>query len=244
MTELFEKYYGNSLSSKERSDFELKLKSDETFAQDYDAYVMMMDHMDAKNDISNALASLDEIHNETQPQKETKKNVHTRYWVALGLITLLALAAYFVTRTNTVAKPSPREIFASNFEPAPISFGTKGSDLDQKLQQIDSDYRAKKYDAVIDEIAQLNLDSLNDNRLYLMLASASIARDNFSQARDALKPLENSSQFINEYRWYSALSYLGEENPEAAKSFLIDIPESSNYSAKAKAILSNLEIKK
>ena len=243
MTELFEKYYQNKLTSSERLDFDQKLKSDNEFAQDYDAYVMMMDYMGSKDDINNALNNLNNVHEELkQEEPSVKKNKATifrflRSPIAAVFVLFMGLALfYFYTQLNNKID-SPQELFAAHFSPASISLITKGDNIDKLLAQVDSDYKANRHENVINTLNQINIDSLDKNELYLMLASSYIATGSYSQSRTALKPLESVTQYRNEFYLYTGLSYLGEDNVSDAKSFLVEIPKSSNYFTKAESIL-------
>ena len=243
MTELFEKYYQNELSTSERLDFDQKLNSDPEFAQAYEAYIMMMDYMESKDDINNALNNLNDVHEEfKQNDSPTNKNRTTIFKflkspLAVVFILLICIALfYFYTVLNSKID-SPEEIFATHFTPAPVSLTTKGDDIEKFLAQINLDYSANKHESVINALDQINIDSLGENRLYLMLASSYIATGAYSKSRSILKPLESLRQFRNDYYWYTALSYLGEARKDEANTFLTKIPKDSNYFDRAKSIL-------
>ena len=246
MTELFEKYYQNKLSASERLEFDQKLKSDTEFAQDYETYVMMMDYMDSKDDINNALNNLNEVHEELKKEEPPKNKNQTTIFrflkspIAAVFILFMGVALFYLYTIFSNKIDNPQELFATHFTPASISLTTKGIDSEKILAQINLDYNANKHKDVINALDQINIDSLNDNRLYLMLGSSYIAIDSFSQARAVIKPLEQSIQFRNEFYWFTGMSFLGENDGSSAQLFLNSIPKSSNYFSKAQTILSNL----
>ncbi len=228
MTELFEKYYTNTLSEEERNSFELRIKTDSSFAEDYEAYVLMMEHMDSKEAIHSALSVLDDVHSNSNDVKPPPRGNNLRFLVAILILLASACILYFWLSSENKEIENDM-IFASNFQPATISIATKGDDLNAQLMQINSDYRKKEYTSVINSIDQLNIDSLALNELYLMLGSARIATNDFEGARRAMQPLENSAQFRNDYFWYTSMSYLGEGKFLEAKAMLREIPIESNY---------------
>ncbi len=236
MTELFEKYYAKTLSEDERIDFENRIKSDEEFAADYEAYVMMMVHLDTKDEINTALNVLDDVHGEQNDNSASGSNF-VKVLIGVILLSIFAYGIYRLASTPEKKEESPRAIFASYFEPAPVSLATKGGDIERVLAQINLDYSVNKHIKVINALNQMNLDSIGDNKLFLMLGSSFINNGFYKESREALKPLESSSQFKNEYYWYTAMSFLGEGNLDAAKDVLMNIPQDSNYYSRAQSIL-------
>jgi hypothetical protein len=236
MFELFEKYYTNSLSKEERSDFEKKMKSNDSIAQDYGDFVMMMEHLDKKEEINTALNSLNEVHDEKKRNTPIFGIKMIRLLVAAILLPFLVYTVYFVTSTN-YSEESAEEIFASNFKSASISLIGKGIDSTVVLAEINADYNNANYSEVINALSTMEIDSFKDNRIWLMMACSYIEERKYSIAREALLPLENAAQFQNDFYWYTAMSFLGEGNVEKARSFLRKIPEDSNYFARAKDIL-------
>ncbi|MEM9547354.1 MAG: hypothetical protein AAGA77_15350 [Bacteroidota bacterium] len=179
-------------------------------------------------------AAIGKVENEGKEAKIKRLTWMRRAGVAILLLMLGWWGMFLFGTTDTKLA---KTIYADNFEPAPVDISKKGIKMEKKLDEINSNYNSANYLLVVDALNKLNIDSIGDNSLILMLGSSLIINGNFEESRVAMQPLQFSLQFQNEYYWYSAMSFLAEGELINARRLLSKISEDSYYSDKAKAIL-------
>ncbi|MEE9439941.1 MAG: hypothetical protein V3V14_13120 [Saprospiraceae bacterium] len=239
MNKLFEKYYNKTLANDECNKLEHQFEQDRELLGDYKAFVMMMEHIAHRPKTIAALNNLNEVHQGYKAVKPPKiKNDLKKVLIYLSIGLLIGLTVYYYVSNQTNAEIAPtNNLYAQYFKPATISLTTKGDNQSNLLNIINTNYRTKKYQEVINDFEKLEQTTLQDKRLILMLGNALIAIGNHVEGQKTLLPLKDSNQFKNEYLWYTGLSYLAEDKKDLSMLLLNQIPKSSNYFAKAQKII-------
>lgn len=237
MNEIYEKYYLNQLSEGEKKDFENQLSSDQAIAQDYDAYVLIQEHLKTSTQINSALSNLNEVHDKAKVPTRVRSLFSQKITIAATLI--LVAAAIFLMRPKTAS--SSQELFAQNFTPAKISLVTKGDTQKEATATLSQTYNSNNYSQTIAYFLE-NKDLLTDDpRINLMIGNAYLKTGSYEKARSQFELLNKRPNFKTEYHWYKGLSYLAEGNSENARAEFIKIPTSSNYYLKSQEILQSLK---
>lgn len=239
MNELYEKYYLNKLSENERKEFEKQLSSDQSVSEDYNAYVLIQDHLKSSTNINSALSNLDEVHKSSKAPAKVRSLFSQKITVAATLF--LVAAAIFLMRPK--AAHSNQELFAQNFTPAKISLITKGDNQEEAMAKLSQLYNFENYSQTIAYYLEKKDLLTGDSRINLMIGNAYLKTAHYEQARNQFELLDNNPNFQTEYLWYSGLSYLAEDDNKNAASQLNKIPMSSNYYLKSQEILGKIKSK-
>jgi predicted negative regulator of RcsB-dependent stress response len=157
--------------------------------------------------------------------------------LAASLVVLLSIYIYTLTQN---ASKSPSELFASNYEAAPISM-ERGLSNDT-LASIVRLYNAKKYVEVTPSLTQYAASHLSNNDIQLALALCQMETNDFSASENSLTFLiQNDNEFKEKAQWYLGMLYLKQGQKENAIKLLESFTNEHFYYKKGKEILKSLK---
>lgn len=233
---LFENFLDGQLSNEERLDFEERLKKDLDFQNDFEMYKETSAYLKNKfdpetisfkeniNTISNNYFS-----NSNKKEKRVVK-LETWYYAAASIVVLLGFW-FFMQNSNPQYSDYNTHEMAAFVERAE-------SNSDIKMAEVA--FNSKNY-----KEASLYLEKILKNNpsseFQYFYAISLLEQNQFLKAETQLDTLKRSNTIYKEKAlWYLALSKLKQEKWEECKSYLNQIPETSEDYEKAQQLLDKL----
>lgn len=233
LLETIERYYNDTMSKEERSDFELKLKKDPVFktqVEDIKTLILGIENQSLKEQL--------DVFHETMPKINSKDASTSHFFslrkLAAAVVILLAVTGFWWFNT-----PQHEKLYAKFFTPdpgLPTVMSSNNADT-YAFYNAMVDYKQGDYTTAISKWKILHDVKPENDTLNYFLGVAHMANDN---EQIAISFLENASQnsdfvWLNEAYYYLGLANLKAGNLEDAKSYL----QQSN-STNSKALLSKL----
>ena len=239
MTELFEKYYNKEMDSLQAKDFESKLKQDPNFEQSYTQYKDMIEHVAIRKETNIALSGLRKVtENKRSSSTKSAKVRFIKPWMIAAAAVMIPIIYYFLLPMGQ-SPSTPQSLFADNFE-VPMVSTTRGKSDDTDYNQMVKVYQEGDYKTVISMSNEMKIKDNQIESATLMICGALMARGEYSETRDRIGLLKTDERYINDFYWYSAMTYLAQGNVSGAKEQLSQIPNTSNYHLKSQMIISEL----
>lgn len=242
--DLIERHLRKELTGEEARQVEELIVKDIVFARELDLhkeihYVIADKGLD---DFRQKVKEASEPYVSLSAAGRQAKNAFPFYLKIAAAITLLIGT---VTIFYLIQPEDQNDLFAKYFTPyeAPMNFRSDGtSGTDDAWKQALAYYDAGKYQEAVPYLEKVVIDK-PDNTLakllkgvsYLAIGSTAQAEENFSAI---IKDGQN--MFVEQAKWYLALTYLKEEKTEDAKILLISI-ESGAYHDNAQELLRSIE---
>ncbi len=230
--ELIEKYFKETLSETERAQFNTYLNEDESFKKEFE-FISNLQETIVQKEREETKALLQSF------EQSVKQRNWKKWLVAASIVLLLGLgySLFFL-------KPSPDQLFASNFEPyanviQPVVRGLNESDLKTKAFVA---YENKEYELAETYFSQIYTKDKEPYSLFY-LANTELAMGNISEGKRLLNnylelPIDSLTEKAN---WYLALAHLkGGEIEDAQRRLRKIIQEDGYQSKQAKLILKKL----
>ena len=223
--DLIEGYFQNSLSPKQRLEFNELIRKDEAFKNEF------LFQKDLKKAISN---------HQNQELKQTlegfERNLHRGSlfsvvpgkWMAAAAIILLLSVGTWVTRNYVF--PSNERIFELYYEPYPntVMPVVRGSEVNSIEYRAFVAYESAEYHKAINLFNSVENPDAKHIRFYKAMCYLSVGKS--TQAIETLMPLaDDSSNLIDRLdwrqkaQWYIALAYIEQGKEQEALYFLKDL---------------------
>lgn len=233
-----QQYLDNSMSSKEKSNFEKELESNSELKKDFDLISDIESELGNEKLVSfkNILSEI--VDTPTQEnQKEGKRVFFSRRILSIAAsLLLLAGLAFWMFSTPQKDYSSLAD---SNFVHFPSANAVRGEDQSDK--SLFENYELKKYDVAAPKLKAEGLKT-GDERTLLIAAISYLAIENSEEAILLLKKTSNTSILANKRNYYLGLAYLKKNQVLDAKNFFILVNESDQFFfKKSQVILKQLE---
>lgn len=226
--EQIEQYIKGELSPAEASQFAQRLTEDATLAKEVADYrsAQLAIAATIREDLRRKTAAAFKQHKETTPKLTTV----TRYLIAAGIASLLALGTWYFSDTSS--PPSSEMLFADNFElPATPALRSTDSVYDSFWSLALSAYRNQEYAQIVTPLNQLLSDSsfLQKDQARLLLGTSLLADGNARAAIPALAAISDISALSQDAQWYLALAHLANKDTAASIAQLALITEDPQH---------------
>jgi tetratricopeptide (TPR) repeat protein len=160
--------------------------------------------------------------------------VNRMRWLAIAASLALVAAAYWFLKAPSLPE---YQQFAQH---APLSLTVRGV-ADQIGSAAEIAFEKKDYAQALTLLNQLLAESPNDSNLQLYKGICLLETDQAAQARSTWEPITNGQSALrSEAQWYTALSYLKEQNYASCKSALLKIQPNEDRYEDAQKLLKQL----
>lgn len=242
---LFEDYLSGHLDENATNAFETRLEKDEVFKQSFSIYKDISAHLDHKigneEKTMDFRANLDSIsHNyfsklNAQQEEVTIKKPFSFYKLAIAASVALLLG--FFVFNQFLGDPSYSDF--ANYDQ--ISLTVRGTN-DALLKEAEKAFNTKNYEEANLLFNQILKEDSSNTEIQLYKSITLIEINQFSEADELLSGIsEGNSIYKNKAKWYLALSKLKQDNFEACKTVLKNIPEDTEDYKQAQLLLNKLD---
>lgn len=222
---IFDDYLEDNMSQKERSDFELRLKREVTFNENFERY------KEEKVAIEAFFLKQELASNKDHIVKNQGKS-RTLILIVLAIL-IMVLSLFWILQS--FKKPQSDFLIADHYIPHQGLPVTMSSDNKNDFLDGMIDYKSQNLEDAIRKWKELKKESSNDT-LSFFLASALVQDNQIKEALPLLKALQNKpSIFSNEAEWIFAICNYSQGNKEYLKNISRD--SQNPYYQKAKKIL-------
>jgi tetratricopeptide (TPR) repeat protein len=233
---LFENFLDGQLSNEERLDFEEKLKKDLEFQNDFEMYKETSAYLKNKFDsdtiaFKQSLKSISKNHDLDAQKKEIKIfPTYTWYYVAASIVVLLGFW-FFMQNGN------PQYSDYSTHETAAF---VERAEANPDIKMAEVAFNSKNYKEACVYLEKILKNNPSPEFQYFYAISL-LEQNQFLKAETQLDTLKRSNTIYKEKAiWYLALSKLKQEKWDECKSYLNQIPETSEDYEKAQELLEKL----
>lgn len=207
--DFIDKYFSNSLSPKEESEFDDLLHSDDEFKSEvaFAEDVQKVIYKNQRNDLKKVLQNFEQ-------DKPTVKlfNISKKWLVAASILIIVSLGSIFVKNSFY---PSPEKLFVENYEPyrnivLPVERGVNSNSIEQSAFVA---YENGNYHKAINLFNSVP----NNNEQYILFYKSMcyLSLNKTNDAISLLKAIKESDTTLNSEinfnelaNWYLALAYL------------------------------------
>ena len=238
----FENYLKNELTEIEKKAFELKLKSDVDFKQEFEIYKALNNSLSSKfsneKDEQALRSTLTNLGNQfikepKSSKKKTKVISLFNYKKLMVAASIALLIGFFIFKNEN---PTYSD-FANHSN---LEFTVRG-DNNKTIKTAETAFNTQNYTTAFAQLTVLEKEFPNDIEIQLYKAICLLELDKFSQADVIFEKISTGdSAFSTKATWYKALSLLKQEKFEACKNTLKTIPESAEEYKMAKKLLNKL----
>jgi tetratricopeptide (TPR) repeat protein len=238
---LFEDYLSQSLSKNEREAFEVRLNEDDSFKEAFELYKSTSSFLEHKfSNIKEREAFKENLSRISKKQLTTseahsKKTSYFKPWKMAVAASLLVIFGVFYSQWFST--PTYRD-YADYPQ---ISLKTRGIS-DQIITKAEIAFNSKNYEEAISLFKALPDKESENFEIKLYLAVSLVEVNSFSEADAIFQTLLNKpTAYLNQARWYAALSRLKQKKYDESESLLELIPEDSEEYTKAQKLLQKLD---
>ncbi len=228
--EIIDRYLTNSMSVKEKVDFELKLKHDLNLQKAVEEHRLLIDGIETQ-----ALRDKLNVFHKNTTKKNTAKhtNMFIKYAVAASLILFLGISSFLLLNNNPNKK-----LYAKYFTPDPGLPTVMSATKNYEFYNAMVSYKQGKYEDAIEQWQKLYINKPNNDTLNYFLGIAHLANKNALLAEKFLTTATNNqnSVFIDDAQFYLGLIALKNNDNTKAKSYL-----KQSKLEKSKEIINQLE---
>ncbi len=177
------------------------------------------------------------------PREEAHQVGLKKYMYAAATIAGIAAGGWMIQ--NIASSDSPTKLYSANYETYPAVLVSRASNelsAHSRLFQAMMDYQSKNFNKAAKSLEQLKGDKEVGITASFYLGVSYMELKQFKQARESLNVvLDTNSILYDQALWYTALSYLGEEDIDKAKQLLTILEKkNSPLSKKAQHLLKKL----
>tara|TARA_R110000850_G_scaffold182360_1_gene307784 strand:+ start:39459 stop:40196 length:738 start_codon:yes stop_codon:yes gene_type:complete len=238
---LFEDYITHSLSESERETFEKRLREDKPFREAFELYretSAFLEHkFSDKTEREAFKANLSKISSaQSRSRKPSAKKVKLLHpWKLAVAASIIVLVGFFYSQWFTTP-------FYNDYADYPqISLAVRG-DVNQITAQAENAFNSQNYREAIPLFKNL-LESEPENREIQLFLAVSLVEENAFAEADTLfdSLLKEPSAYLNQARWYAALSKLKQKEYGETEAILRLIPEEAEEYPQAQKLLKKLK---
>ena len=255
-------YLHGKMTAGDKQAFEKKIETDVQLKKDVATQEELIEGIKAyrrKEDFMKMMGGIHEKY-EQSIEKKTETKVVTinkkRNWLKPLLAVAAAVTLIIIAFDWWSTSPDFSQFAQANFMPykdiltEQITASGAASDPNKayfsQLEQGIAAYKQKDYINAQKKFTTFKNNASTRNLLVVLtdfyLAQLALDNLNYTEAIKLLEPISTIGglPFAAEINWYLALAYLGENQPEKARGYLIKIPQNSEFSSKAKEMLLKL----
>lgn len=226
---LIEKYFEDTLSPKEREEFDSLINTDSEFKKDFEFQTNLQQaiQQNKREELKKELQDLEfSITN-----KVKKKSAFPLLKVAASIVLIFSLGAYFLLNNNPTSSEDLFQEYYSPYENVvqPIVRGESSETIEFKAF---ISYEKQEYKGAL-TLFEAAYNNTQKPHLLLYKANCLLSLQQPEQAISALNEyLTKEEIFKDKANWYLGLSYLQLNNKEQAKKYFKNVREFSEYKNK------------
>ncbi len=238
---LFEDYLSHSLSESERETFEKRMKEDEDFHEAFQLYKetsAFLEHkFSDKTEREAFKANLSKISNAQSGNTKTsaKKVKLLHPWKLAVAASIVVVVGFFYSQWFTTP------VYSDYADYPQISLAVRG-EVNEMAAEAENAFNTQNHQKAIPLFKSLMENEPENREIQLFLAVSLVEENAFAEA-DALfdSLLKEPSAYLNQARWYAALSKLKQKEYEETEAILRLIPEEAEEYPKAQKLLKKLK---
>lgn len=238
---LFEDFISHSLSDSERKTFEKRIREDNSFREAFALYKETSEFLAHKfSDKAEREAFKENLSKISGKQMDTvnsptKKVKLLHPWKLAVAASIIVIAGLFYSQWFTTPA-------YNDFADYPqISLAVRG-DVNQTAADAESAFNSQNYQEAIPSFKSLLETEPQNQEIQLFLAVSLVEENAFAEADVLFESLlKEPSAYLNQARWYAALSKLKQKEYKQSKAFLQLIPKDAEKYTLAQKLLKKLE---
>jgi len=214
---LFEKYFNDAMSTSESSAFRQRLESDESLRGDYELYCEMQTFLSSRQESSNAIKILKEVH-----QENTKDTPGNKAYFILALV-LIAIAFALLYILNIKKQVKQKPAFAALYDDGalwPDARGASGT-MDSLLLA----YKKSGDQTAVEKIKQQKSIPANSRYYWLSEIYTYEQQVDSSLKYIRLAHSNNPGLYRDRLFYLEGLAYYQQENTSALDSLQSSLPD-------------------
>ncbi len=227
--EKIELYLLDKMDDAARQAFEQRMASDKELARKVKLEEEALQLLDAIGD-QKMKARMDRIHEEVIG-RSTPKNRVKSFLVPLVVFMAILGMVYYLMVYNSNSSAEPKVLYAQYYESYPISLANREEGDDLKIQQVNALYKNEEYQKVLPILDELILEN-SDAKLQIAAGISALQTGAYQKALSHFDLLIDNEDplYINQAKWYAAMTALQLKNTSLATNYLQSLVDSdSNF---------------
>ncbi len=240
--EKMEAFINNEMTVEEKQRFENELANDDKLAQRFQLYKKIQDTLSAsqlnKENETSLQQTIVQVNNEhaSRPAKVVTFSKANR-WYAVAAAVLAVIVSVYLFNND---KKSNTELYAQ-YAVFPALSGTRGSN-DSLLSKAITYYNNKQFTQAKPLLQQSLATDSSDKEIQLAYYICALQTENLGEALKGFTNIAATENvFTYQAKWYMALTYLKQNNIDACKLILQQIPADADTYTKAQQLLKQLD---
>jgi tetratricopeptide (TPR) repeat protein len=239
--ELVEKYIEKTATDEEVKEFEKLMREDEALKEFYlrmKSHIISIQNV-ARKEMLNELKSIEEKLPELKLEKPTRRV----RWIGWTIAAAACVAGMIWTIGFLIPDRATKydRIYLSYYEPyrnLVTAYNRSGDSAVTIKEQALNNYTQGDYNKAIEKLQHIKYSD-QDAVIHFYLANAYMATGKMKEAQDNfLKVLSGDTLFIDQTKWFLALSYMKSNKLNETREFLSELTNHENaYKTKAKEML-------
>lgn len=223
--DLIDRFLRNDLNQQELNDFMKKLNSDTSFAKEVDLHRLVKKgiEMEGANNLRERLSA---IHQKVKEGKEEATPINTKVvplkrWITVAAAVVVLIIIGFNFWNSSV---SHQDLFSEYYQTYRPDFITR-SDSVTDLSDAERAFRSRDFKNAIELLQKIKNERKGGARILLGLGNAYLSTDNYPKAIENFSEVvaSNDELYIDQARWYLALTYLKKNDLENCKKILKEL---------------------
>ena len=240
--QLLDDFFNDLLKEEERQTVLERAATDHEFAEELELRRQMSDwprreagRQALRENLETIGAAFFDAPAEEQAPPAMKASVNWRRWMmAAAAVMLLGVAVWFISR------PEP-SLYRQYAQYTPPSFTERGN-VENAAAQAENAFKAGRYAEALAALDQMLVAQPENLTAILYKGICLLEINRPAEARAVLAPLaQGRSALRADATWYSALSYLLENNPEACKNALQALAPGEDHYEEAQKLIEQLD---
>lgn len=230
----FENYLAGEMPHEQQLQFEKQLETDAAFRTQFDLYKETTQFLENRFSVETAafkdnLNQISKEHFSATGQKSKVIRMQPWYYAVAASVAVVFGVLFF--------NPDPQY---SDFNQHETAVFTERSAADNNLKNAQDFFNAHEYKKAVASFEKIS--DLKNPELQYYFAIALIETNDYPKAQILLDNLRSgTSVYKDKATWYLSLSSLKQNNKEACKTYLKQIPEGAEDYEKAQELLGDLE---
>lgn len=232
-TDIFDRYFENTLSETELQEFDSRLADDAEFSEAFTEYsaVVKATKLAGEAALRNSLKEI--VSHDDDSKKETKviqfKAARMLYAAAVVIVLISTGVWAFISQSST-----PQSLYADHFEAYPGLSNSRGdSDLTALWSNFSDAYSDQEYEACLVILGEAEFKEIGPDYLIHFYSGLCLMSMDPSDHQRALREFEevlvSDNDFHAQSLWYQGLAYLSLGNAGRARDKFIKLRAASEF---------------
>lgn len=234
-TDLFDQFLEGSLNDKALTEFQDRLKKDDSFKEEFELYNLISSGIAyaGATDLKQTLIEREKVI--AAKEASTKPKYSMTFKVAAAIL-LLAITTFLVR--DVYNRPDYSALYGENYQPYPNVVQPINRSSEEVKLDYSQLYEMQEFGKAVAAIKKMNNNS-DTSKFYL--GQSYMALDSIELALAEFESVDMNSVFGEAAEWYKALCFLKQKELDSCKEQLSKIAKSdSAYKARAEKLLSEL----